>query len=395
MSFFILNNAGALKLSGAVQTTITVANEAADTSCYPLFATAAAGNLGPKTNAGLTFNSATGLLTTIGLTATGTITSSVSVALTGTTNNLGTITTGTWNAGAVTSSGTISSATNIKAGAVAAAQATFDGNSINARTNSVASTLYLNDSGGAVQVGGVLTVNGFGTHTFSAGGTGAQKLQITNTTAGTGNYSVLALGTDAGASTGFLAAFSSTYTTSGPYVASGVMLDSGYAGGISILAEHASGAIRFYSGGTTLRWTMGTDGVFTSSVTNGLVVPMTATTGTATVLDGSNVIRTLTSSARDKEHLASWVVSADALARFVTLSPKLWDYKGQKSGAAGFISEDLEGLGILNAYGTSPLINYNKDGLPESNRDYALIGLQHLVLQNHESRIRALEARPT
>lgn len=43
-------------------TTITVANEATDTTCFPLFTTAATGDLGPKTNAGLTFNSNTGSL---------------------------------------------------------------------------------------------------------------------------------------------------------------------------------------------------------------------------------------------------------------------------------------------------------------------------------------------
>jgi hypothetical protein len=42
--------------------TITVANEATDTTCFPLFATAATGDLGPKTNANLTFNSSTGAL---------------------------------------------------------------------------------------------------------------------------------------------------------------------------------------------------------------------------------------------------------------------------------------------------------------------------------------------
>ena len=41
---------------------ITVANEATDTSCFPLFATAATGSIQPKTNAGLTFNSNTGNL---------------------------------------------------------------------------------------------------------------------------------------------------------------------------------------------------------------------------------------------------------------------------------------------------------------------------------------------
>ena len=47
--------------------TVTVANEATDTTCFPLFATAATGSLAVKSNAGLTFNSATGLLSATGL----------------------------------------------------------------------------------------------------------------------------------------------------------------------------------------------------------------------------------------------------------------------------------------------------------------------------------------
>ena len=55
--------------------TITIADEATDTTCFPLFATAATGDLGPKTNAGLTFNSSTGALGSKTLTLTqGTIT---------------------------------------------------------------------------------------------------------------------------------------------------------------------------------------------------------------------------------------------------------------------------------------------------------------------------------
>ncbi len=48
---------------GGVPTTITVANEATDTSCFVAFFTAATGDLGPKTNTNLTFNSNTGVLT--------------------------------------------------------------------------------------------------------------------------------------------------------------------------------------------------------------------------------------------------------------------------------------------------------------------------------------------
>ena len=49
--------------------TVTVANEATDTTCFPLFATAATGSLAALSNAGLTFNSATGLLSATGLRA--------------------------------------------------------------------------------------------------------------------------------------------------------------------------------------------------------------------------------------------------------------------------------------------------------------------------------------
>ena len=49
--------------AGGVPTTITVANEATDTSCFLAFFTAASGDLGPKTNANLTLNSNTGVVT--------------------------------------------------------------------------------------------------------------------------------------------------------------------------------------------------------------------------------------------------------------------------------------------------------------------------------------------
>ena len=48
--------------SATVATTITVADESSDTTCFPLFATAATGNLAPKSGTNLTFNSDTGAL---------------------------------------------------------------------------------------------------------------------------------------------------------------------------------------------------------------------------------------------------------------------------------------------------------------------------------------------
>ena len=57
--------------TAAIATTITVADESSDTTCFPLFVTAASGDLAPKSGSNITFNSSTGTLTTTGVTAAG------------------------------------------------------------------------------------------------------------------------------------------------------------------------------------------------------------------------------------------------------------------------------------------------------------------------------------
>lgn len=49
--------------SATTATNITVADESSDTTCFPVFTTAATGDQGPKTGSNLTFNSSTGALT--------------------------------------------------------------------------------------------------------------------------------------------------------------------------------------------------------------------------------------------------------------------------------------------------------------------------------------------
>jgi len=51
---------------GHTHTTITIADESTDTTCFPLFATAATGTLQPKSGTNLTFNSSSGLFTVVG-----------------------------------------------------------------------------------------------------------------------------------------------------------------------------------------------------------------------------------------------------------------------------------------------------------------------------------------
>jgi|TARA_R100001443_G_scaffold68885_2_gene77534 hypothetical protein len=59
---FVADVTGALTGTASISTSITVADESSDTTCFPLFATAATGNLGAKSGTNLTFNSNTGEL---------------------------------------------------------------------------------------------------------------------------------------------------------------------------------------------------------------------------------------------------------------------------------------------------------------------------------------------
>jgi len=52
--------------TAAIATAITVADESSDTTCFPLFVTAATGNLAPKSGSNLTFNSSSGALVVSG-----------------------------------------------------------------------------------------------------------------------------------------------------------------------------------------------------------------------------------------------------------------------------------------------------------------------------------------
>ena len=79
--------------SSYVPTAITVADESSDTTCFPLFTTAATGDLGPKTASGLTFNSSTDVLSgTFSGNLTGNVTGNASGTSGSTTGNAATAT---------------------------------------------------------------------------------------------------------------------------------------------------------------------------------------------------------------------------------------------------------------------------------------------------------------
>lgn len=104
-------------------------------------------------------------------------------------------------------------------------------------------------TGMSLSEAGLLTVSGFGTHSFSAGGNGSQVIQIQNTTSGTAARAYL--GITAGTTTALLLSYSQGYTTSGVAIAGATTLYALGSAGINIVADHATGLIDFYSGGVT------------------------------------------------------------------------------------------------------------------------------------------------
>ena len=82
----------------SVGTAVTVADESSDTTCFPLFATAATGDLPPKSGSNLTFNSSSGLLTATSLA--GTVSTATQNSITTMT---GLVTTGALDSGSITS----------------------------------------------------------------------------------------------------------------------------------------------------------------------------------------------------------------------------------------------------------------------------------------------------
>lgn len=245
----------------------------------------------------------------------GTITSSVQDNITRT----GTITSGTWSGlfGAVSGANlTTLNAANISSGLLADARLTSNIPLINGSNTfsnaapivlgaSTKGTLrtdvagyfllqsgstgfrWVNNANSATRMelsdSGLLSVSGFGTHTFSASGTGAQLLKIANTNAGsTTNYAGMQLDIDAGATAATFKLLSNSFTTSGSSIANGLTINVGGTGGLNLVAINGSGAMRFYTGGDNLRWGINSSG----DTTFGASSHIADSNGTPTIASG-------------------------------------------------------------------------------------------------------------
>ena len=95
-------------------TSVTVADESSDTTCFPLYVTAATGDLAPKSGSNLAFNSSSGVLTATGFAGalTGNVTGDASGSSGSCTGNAATVTTNANLTGDVTSSGNATTIAN-------------------------------------------------------------------------------------------------------------------------------------------------------------------------------------------------------------------------------------------------------------------------------------------
>jgi hypothetical protein len=120
-------------------------------------------------------------------------------------------------------------------------------------TDLVANLAYLKN---APTFDGIITVNGFGVHSFTTGGTGTNRLLIENTTSGAANSASLRI--TAGTSGFFIHTFSQGYTPSGSEFASGTEILVTTSGGLAIRAS--AGTVKIY-GTATLAATFAAAGV--------------------------------------------------------------------------------------------------------------------------------------
>jgi hypothetical protein len=163
-------------------TDITVADESSDTTCFPLFVTAATGDLAPKSGSNLAFNSNTGILTATGFAGpiTGNVTGDASGS-SGTCSGLAATATALATGRTISSTGEVTMTTGSFTGAGnATGAATITDNIVdeanlkvsNAPTNGYMLTAQSGNTGGLTWVasgGGNHTEQGFDVYTTHTG----------------------------------------------------------------------------------------------------------------------------------------------------------------------------------------------------------------------------------
>lgn len=184
-----------------VASTITVADESSDTTCFPVFATAATGDINPKTGSNLTFNSSTGDLSVGGNVSVGgtltyeDVTNIDSVGLITARTGIKVLANGINAVGVVTAtsfSGSGAGLTSIPSGQLTGALPAISGAAL---TGLPAGGVTVRSAGGSALGSGITDINFQSGATVTASGAGS-TITISaglNTSAGIGTNTVFTL----------------------------------------------------------------------------------------------------------------------------------------------------------------------------------------------------------
>src|SRR3990167_46323 len=151
-----------------------------------------------------------------------------------------------------------------------------------------------------ISAAGVMTVSGFGTHTFSAGSNSDQILAIANTTAGDAARAMLRLTTNSASHN--IYALDDGFSSSGVNVAGALVVQSGDIGGLVLAATDTVGDISFRAGGSGEVGRIDGTQFFWGDSSNanntfGVTINQLAATNHALTLKSSDVATALTSGA--------------------------------------------------------------------------------------------------
>lgn len=173
----------------------------------------------------------------------------------------------------------------------------------------------------AVTLGGTLTIEGTGSALTASGSTsGNNTIAVTNTSTGSAAYAQVKISNSAGVALN-LAGLSTAYSSTPNYhYASAGHVEAQLSGGLTLAAYHASGELRFFSGGTTER------GRFTAS--------------------GHLVLAELTTNPGTSD------CAADAAVAIYTKADKLV-FAYNNGGTMTYITLDLDGSDTTWAHSTS------------------------------------------
>ena len=294
-SLTIANLAANSSFSSGVPTTITVADESSDTTCFPMFATAATGDLGPKSGSNLTFNSSSGMLTATGFTGPLTGLASTATALANARNIGGTSFDGTANI-AVALSATATALANARTIGGTSFDGTANITPANATTAAVATTVTISDNESTNESNAILFSAGADTD----GGDLGVEQDHSGMTYNPSTGKITATGF-IGALTGNASGSAATVTTA----AQSAITSLGTLTGLSMTGDlnmedsdkivmGVGNDVEIYHDGSNTYFKNGTGALKLATETSGIVVTIGHTTSEVTVADNLTVTGDLT-----------------------------------------------------------------------------------------------------